>query len=500
MSSDIQRLPVLEKIGYSLGDAGANFVFQTMILFQLNFYTDTVGIAADVAGYLLLAGRLWDAFFDPMMGVVADRTNTRWGKFRPWVLWSALPWGVVMVLAYTTPTYNPMWKIVYACLTNILLMTLYSINNTPYSAMTGVMTGNVNERTSLSSYRFVSAMIAQLIIGGFTLPLVAKFGQGNDAKGWQMTIGLWAILCVILFVITFLSTHERIQPDQRQEKAGKQDFRNLAKNGPWIAMFIITLAHFIYAAMRGGSVLYFFKYYVNQDRMFEVLQGLGLTQSANGGLWHSLLNTFGLIVDAEKRNVASVGFSLFNMSSQFVTVIGVLCATFLSIRFGKRLVVQVGFVLSGIFMASFIFLPADAVWATFIMEYLRALAYAPTIPLLWAMFADVVDYAEWKTGRRTTGVIYATIMFGLKAGLSLGAAIAGKLLKLYGYVPNVQQSQKALLGIRLTISVFPAIFFLMIVVILFFYKISKKLNIQIQDELAERRKQFQPVATTAVPN
>ncbi len=313
MNSDTSKLPVLEKIGYSLGDAGANFVFQTMILFQLNFYTDTVGIAAAIAGSLLLVGRLWDAFFDPMMGVIADRTNTRWGKFRPWVLWSALPWGIVMVLAYTTPTYNSMGKIVYACVTNILLMTLYSINNTPYSALTGVMTGNVNERTSLSSYRFVSAMIAQLIIGGFTLPLVAKFGQGNDAKGWQMTIGLWAILCVILFVLTFLSTRERIQPDQRQAVAGKQDFRNLLKNGPWIAMFIVTLAHFIVAAMRGGTVLYFFKYYVSQDHLFNLLQSLGLTHASNGaagsGKRYSLLNTFGLIVYDELENTASVGLS-----------------------------------------------------------------------------------------------------------------------------------------------------------------------------------------------
>jgi glycoside/pentoside/hexuronide:cation symporter, GPH family len=501
MNLDTQKLPVLEKIGYSLGDAAANFVFQTMILFQLNFYTDTVGIAADIAGYLLLVGRLWDAFFDPMIGVIADRTNTRWGKFRPWILWSALPWGIVMILAYTTPSYNSTGKIIYACVTNMLLMTLYSVNNTPYSAMTGVMTGNVNERTSLSSYRFVSAMIAQLIIGGFTLPLVDKFGQGNSAKGWQMTIGLWAVLCVVLFVITFFTTRERIQPDQRQESAGKQDFRNLLQNGPWIAMFIVTLAHFIVAAMRGGTVLYFFKYFINQDKLFSVLQGLGLTQPANGtaavGMWHSLLNTFGLVVDAGRTNTASVGFSLFNMSSQFVTVIGVLCATYLSIRFGKKTVVQIGFALTAIFMSCFIFLPANAIWATFALEYVRALAFAPTIPLLWAMFADVVDYAEWKTGRRTTGVIYATIMFGLKAGLSLGGAMAGKLLKLYGYVPNVSQTAQALLGIRLTISVYPAFFFFIVVVCMFFYKIGKKLNIQIQDELAERRKHFQPVASVA---
>jgi GPH family glycoside/pentoside/hexuronide:cation symporter len=495
MKSDTVKLPVREKIGYSLGDAAANFVFQTMILFQLNFYTDTVGIAAATAGSLLLVGRLWDAFFDPMMGVIADRTNTRWGKFRPWILWSALPWGIVMVLAYTTPNYMTTGRVIYACVTNILLMTLYSINNTPYSALTGVMTGNVHERTSLSSYRFVAAMIAQLIIGGFTLPLVAKFGQGNNAKGWQMTISLWAVLCVILFVITFVSTRERIQPDPRQKVDAKKDFRNLLKNGPWIAMFIVTLAHFIVAAMRGGTVLYYFEYYLNHDRLFSLLQSLGLTQAGNGtgGTWHSLLNTFGLIVDAEKKNVASVGFSLFNMSSQFVTVIGVLCATALSMRFGKKAVVQIGFALTAIFMACFVFLPAHAISAIFALEYLRALAFAPTIPLLWAMFADVVDYAEWKTGRRTTGVIYATIMFGLKAGLSLGGAMAGWLLAWYGYKANAIQTPEALLGIRMTISVYPAAFFLIVVACMFFYEIGKKLNIQIQDELAERRKGMQPV-------
>jgi GPH family glycoside/pentoside/hexuronide:cation symporter len=247
--------------------------------------------------------------------------------------------------------------------------------------------------------------------------------------------------------------------------------------------------------MRGGTVLYYFEYYLNHDRLFSLLQSLGLTQagSGTGGMWYSLLNTFGLIVDADKKNVASVGFSLFNMSSQFVTVIGVLCATALSIRFGKKAVVQIGFALTAIFMACFVFLPAHAIGAIFALEYLRALAFAPTIPLLWAMFADVVDYAEWKTGRRTTGVIYATIMFGLKAGLSLGGAMAGWLLAWYGYKANAIQTPEALLGIRMTISVYPAAFFLIVVVCMFFYEIGKKLNIQIQDELAERRQRMQPV-------
>jgi Na+/melibiose symporter-like transporter len=494
MAAKTQKLSFAEKAGYSLGDGAANFVFQTMILFQLSFYTDTLGVAAAAAGSLLLAGRLWDAFFDPMMGVIADRTNTRWGKFRPWVLWTAVPWGVVMVLAYTNPGWHDPWNIVWACVTNVLLMTLYSANNTPYSAMTGVMTGDVNERTSLSSYRFVAALIAQLIVGGFTLPLVAKFGHGNNAKGWQMTFTLWAAICVVLFATTFLSTKERIQPDPRQKSSPRQDFGSLLLNKPWKAMFVLTLVHFAVLAMRGGTLFYYFQYYVNHDSLFDMLRNLGLTATAGGstdaGVWYSLLNTFGLIVDEGKSNVASVGFSLLNISGQLVTVLGVVFSTALCERFGKKLVAIAGFSVTTVLMALFVLVPAQSIGAIFLLEWARSLAYAPTIPLIWAMFADVVDYSEWKTGRRTTGIIYATILFGLKTGLSLGGAAAGWLLSAYGYRANAVQTVTALKGIRMTISVFPAILFVAVVACLIAYPIGKKLNLQIQDELAERRKEF----------
>jgi Na+/melibiose symporter-like transporter len=488
MPDQPQKLSFLEKAGYSLGDGAAAFIFQTMIYFQLNYYTDTLGISAAAAGTLLLVGRLWDAFFDPMMGVMADRTKTRWGKFRPWILWTSVPWGLAMVLAYTNPGLGMTGSLIYACLTNVLLMTLYSANNTPYSALSGVMTGDVNERTRLSSFRFVSAMIAQLIVVGFTLPLVAKFGQGNKAKGWQMTMGLWAIVCVVLFVITFLTTRERILPDPKQKSDPKRDFSGLLKNGPWVAMFILTLAHFAMLAMRGGTLFYYFQYYVNQDRLFDLLQSLGLT----GAHGNYIFNAFGLIVDAKRSNVASVGFSLLNMSSQLVTLVGVLCSTALTIRFGKRAVAITGFSLTTIFMSAFVLLPPGAIGTMFVMEYIRALTYAPTIPLIWAMFADVADYAEWKTGRRTTGVIFATIIFGLKTGLSLGGFAAGWLLSGYGYKPNAVQTPQALQGIRMTISIYPAILFLIVITCLVRYKIGKRLNLQIQDELAERRKGFAP--------
>ena len=490
--AEVKTGPVLslgEKVGYSLGDAAANFVFMTMILFQLSFYTDTMGIAAATAGTLLLVGRLWDAFFDPMMGVLADRTNTRWGKFRPWVLWTAIPWAVVLVAAYTVPGLHGTALVIYATITNILLMTLYSANNTPYSAMSGVMTADINERNVLSSFRFFAAMVAQLVVGTFTLSLVAKFGQGNNAKGWQMTIGLWAVICLACFLVTFLTTKERILPPPAQKSSPREDFANLLKNKPWIAMFTLTMAHFVYVAMRGGTMFYYFTYYVDSAKLYEFLDGLGLGNAAAASA-HPILNTFGLIVNADHSNVASVGFSLFNLSGQIVTICGVIASTFLVIKFGKKAVAVTCFSITTIFLAAFILMPADSIGATYLLEWVRQLSYAPTIPLIWAMFADVADYAEWTTGRRITGVVFATILFALKAGLSLGGAITGWLLSGYGYVANQTQTTHALLGIRMTSSVYPALFLVVVVICLLTYRINKQMNIQIQNELAERRRQY----------
>jgi GPH family glycoside/pentoside/hexuronide:cation symporter len=496
-----QKLSFKEKAGYGLGDGAANFVFQTMLIFQLGFYTDVFGITAVAAGTLLLVGRFWDAMFDPFMGVVADRTNTRWGKFRPWLLWSAIPFAVIFYLAFTTPHFGSTGRLIYAYVTYILLMTVYSVNNLPYAALNGVMTSDVNERTSLSSYRFFFAMAAAFIVQGLTLPLVNKFGQGDAEKGWSMTIGVFAILCVIFFVIAFLSARERVKPDPNQKSNPKQDFADLLKNTPWKSMFVLTLFVFITLALWGSAMFYYFMYYVDKEQLFLFLQSWGLASTVAGGapavtgIWHSILGAFGLIVVADHSNVTSVGFSLFNMSGQLVMILGVLVSKFLSERFGKKLVFVIGLSFTTLFTALFIVLPADAVGATFILNLLKSLAYGPTIPLLWAMMADVADFAEWKTKRRATGVVFAGIVFALKAGLGLGGAICGWFLAAYDYVPNVVQSEHALLGIRMTASIYPAITFSIGVVALLFYSINKKLNLQIQDELIERRKSFAPETT-----
>src|SRR5581483_3993328 len=254
MSDNDQKLSFLEKAGYSSADAAANFVFMTMVLFQLNFYTDTFGLTASAAAAILLWPRLWDAVADPIVGILADRTNTRWGKFRPWILFTAVPWAIIMVLAYTTPKgWSMAAMVTYAVITNTLLMSIYSMNNMPYAALGGVMTGDINERAKLNSFRFIAVNAAQFIVGGFTLPLVAKFAAKHAAGGtagvvdkqygWQMTMTIWAVLCLVLFIITFVSTRERIKPLRQVKSSPKQDFVDLLKNNPWKIMWLWTLVH-----------------------------------------------------------------------------------------------------------------------------------------------------------------------------------------------------------------------------------------------------------------
>jgi Na+/melibiose symporter-like transporter len=473
MQTESSKLSIGEKIGYSLGDSAANFIFQTMLILQLSFYTDTFGISAAAAGTLLLVARFWDAIFDPIMGVVADRTNTRWGKFRPWILWTAIPFGIMGFLAFSTPDLSPSGKLIYAYVTYIVLMTVYSANNLPYSALSGVMTGDVVERTSLSSYRFIFAMLAAVAIQGLALPMVKHFGQGNSAKGYQWTMGIFCVLAVIFFFITFASAKERVKPDPSQKSSISQDFRDLLKNGPWVVMFALTIFIFITLSLRGGDMLFFFKYYLNKDVMQSLLQHIGLAPAGQ---------------DADA--IVGTAFSVYSVCGLTATIIGILFSKMLATRFGKRNVFFVGLSLTTVLWSLFILIPPNGVMIAIAVQALSQLAYGTTVPLLWAMMADVADYSEWRAGRRATGVVFAAIVFGLKAGLGFGGAIGGWLLAHYGYIPNVAQTEHALLGIRLTASIFPAIPFAVGVVLLLFYKITKKMEFDMQDELSERRKHF----------
>ncbi len=494
-----QKLSVVEKVGYSMADAAANFVFMTMILFQTNFYTDVFGLAAGTAAAILLAARLWDAVADPIVGILADRTRTRWGKFRPWILFTALPWCIVMVLAYTTPKgWSTSAMVAYAAITNVLLMSIYSMNNMPYAALGGVMTGDVDERAKLNSYRFVAVNAAQFIVGGFTLPLVAKFALGHDRQyGWQMTMTIWAVLCLVLFLITFLTTRERIVPPPQQKSDVRQDFAALLRNSPWIAMLAMTLVHFCILSFRGSAWYNYFHYYADKAAMYDWLQALHLTApalapgtTAPGGL----LETLGYIVHGDRANlansnVADVFNSIYNMIGTATTILVILLSPGLARRFGKKAVAVVGFGLTTLASAAFHLLQPTNAWGMILMSVVISMCYAPTIPLVWAIFADVADYSEWKTSRRFTGIVFATICFALKAGLALGSAsflwIMGGL---FAYDVKHPELPQAVYGFRVCSGLVVAVLFGICTLLLVSYKLNKRVTLQMADELAERRK------------
>ncbi len=265
MASIDQRLPVREKVGYAMGDVATNFFFQSMILYQTRFYTDTVGLSAVAVGTMFLVLRLADAVFDPAIGALADRTRTRWGSFRPWVLWTAVPFGVVFWLVYVTPDVGPTGKLIYAYLTYSLLMMLYSANNTPYSALMGVMTGDAGERSGLASYRFVGALVGQFIIQALPLPLVAKLGAGNSARGWALTMAIFGGLIIVLNLVTFASTRERVLPPPGARHPLRDDLKDVFTCRPWLVMFVLTLLVFTMLVVRGSSSNYFFAYYLDQQ-------------------------------------------------------------------------------------------------------------------------------------------------------------------------------------------------------------------------------------------
>ena len=475
------KLSAREKIGFSLGDGAANFIFQTIMLLQLSFYTDSFGLSAGVATWLFLVARLWGAVCDPIVGFLGDRTRTRWGKFRPWILWTAVPFGIIGFLAFTTPDFQDTGKIIYAYVTYILLMTVYSANNVPYSALSGVITGDMVERTSLSSFRFVAVVIATLAIQGLALPMVNHFGQGDSAKGYQITMGIFSAIAILFFIITFASTKERIQPPPQQKTSLKQDLSDLLMNRPWIIMFFVFVMMFTFLAMRNSMLVYYFKYYLNIDDQKTFLEGVDK-------ILFGLLGSVGFL--KEGADIAGNTFSIINIFSQIAALLGIALSKPFAARFGKRNTFLAWLFIAMIFAAMVMFIKPAGVLAICIISILFNFSWGVTMPLPWAMMADVADFSEWKNNRRATGIVFAGVVLGLKVGLAIGGALAGLFLAKYGYVANVEQTETALKGIRLAVSIIPSIAILICVLGLFLYEINKKTEYQMQDELEERRKNY----------
>ncbi len=486
MESSSQKLSVVEKIGYSLGDLAANLIFQTLMAFLAFFYTDIYKIPPAKASLVMLIGGIVGAFFNIIMGAIADRTNTRWGKFRPWVLWTAVPFGVISLLAFSTPNFNEGGKVAYAFITYFLLVIIYSANNLPYSALSGVLTGDMKERNSLSAYRFVAVMVAQFIIQVLLLPMALSFGHGDKAVGFEKVMFVFAITGVICFIITFLTTRERIVPPQQQKTPVRQDLADLMKNKPWVIMLILTILVFITLAIKGGMNIYYFKYYLTEESQTAFLNSIGFPN-----LLHILGNIFTPAAFEEFQKPGSAPYaasSLTSAASTIAMILGIFFSKPLADKLGKRNVFGIFILLSALCLFLISFYSKTAVTAVFFTQALHGFIYGITIPLLWAMIADVADYSEWKNSRRATAIIFSAMIFGLKVGLSVGGAMSAWLLGVFGYVADAAvQTDAAVNGIKLMVSVIPGLIFIAGASLLFGYSIDKKMELQLEKELKERR-------------
>lgn len=463
MPPETEKLSVKEKIGYSLGDTASNLFFQTFILFLPIFYTDVFGLPAAAMGTMFLVTRIFDAVNDPVMGTIADHTKTRWGKFRPYILLFAIPFGIMGVLTFTTPGFDATGKLIYAYITYNLLMVMYTIVNVPYSALMGVITPNSLERTEVSSFRFVAAFVGGLIVQAATISLVKYFGQGNDAVGWQWAMGCLAGLAAVLLFITFATTKERVQPPKEQKSQFKRDLKDLFSNAPWLMIAGATVCQLTFIVMRQSSVAYYFKYYVGDQQ----------------------LNLFGNVINLSYETFTSS----FLLTGSVVTIIGVVLTKWFSKLLDKKNT-YAGFLIAAAVVNAVLYVvrPQDVI-LIYVLNLLFSFFVGPVSVLQWAMYTDTADYSEWKNNRRATGLLMAASLFALKLGLTLGGAFVGWLLAYYGFVANQEQTPEAMSGIVSLLSIFPAIFGIAGGLLMMRYPLTNKMMVKIEEDLTVRRQE-----------
>ena len=443
----LSPIKIKEKIGYSIGDLGFNFYWANIAGFLLYFYTDVFGISAAAAGTMFLVTKILDAITDPIVGGIADRTESKWGKYRPYLFLGGIPMAGAAVLTYTTLDFDETGKLIWAYGTYSIMMLMYTLLSVPYSALSGVITARSQDRTDLISFRFIAAFTGTTFVNWCTLDLVAFFGNGNEAKGWQLTMLVYGIVAAILFAVVALTTKERIQPPKAQKTKPTDDLKDLFKNKPWLVLFWLTLIVMITITLRANASIYYIKYYVKQPE----LVGLFLT-------------TYGLALAA--------GAALTPIMSRFLD---------------KKKLLMVLLSCTGLLSILFFFVPSDQIFLLFTLNILIGFSLGPKSPLVFSMYADTADYTEWTTRRRATAMTFSAAIFSQKLGGALATFIIGSVLAAMGYVAKEAQSDASQLGILLTISIIPGIVALIAAYIMKFYTLDKLLLAKIQKELKERK-------------
>ncbi len=457
-------IKLTEKIGYGFGDMASSMFWKLFGAYLMIFYTDVFGLPAAAVGTMFLITRIWDSAFDPIVGVIADRTHSRWGKFRPYLLWLAVPFGIIGILTFVTPDWSPTGKLIYAYVTYSLMMMIYSAINVPYASLLGVMSPNPKERNTLSTYRMTFAYIGSFIALLLFMPLVNFFSGnskelGDQQTGWTMAVVVIAILCIVLFFGCFAWTKERVRPIKEVQNPLKEDLKDLFKNKPWWILLGAGVAALVFNSIRDGATVYYFKYFVVEEdyatvsffRMSFVLSGLylALGQAAN--------------------------------------IIGVIAAAPVSNRIGKRNTYMGAMVVATVLSVIFYwFDKEDLIWM-FVFQALISICAGSIFPLLWSMYADCADYSELKTGNRATGLIFSSSSMSQKFGWAIGTAVTGWLLGFFGFQANAVQSEEAISGIKMFLSFLPAIGTILSVVFISMYPLTEKKMKNITTELERKR-------------
>ncbi len=453
-----QKVSRREKIGYGFGDAASSMFWKIFTFYLAIFYTDIFGISAAAAGTMFLVTRIWDTANDPIMGIIGDRTISRWGKFRPYLLWVAVPFAIIGVLLFTTPSLSTTGRLIYAYITYTIMMMAYTAINVPYASLLGVMTSNSNERTSFASYRMIFAFGGSLLVVAIYQPLVDFFQKTVPvATAYQLTMVVVGLIAVGFFLLTFSWTRERITPPKDQKNNLKEDFKNLAKNIPWFILLAAGVATLIFNSVRDGVALYYFKYYIIDDSAIAISK---------------MTFTFS---------------TLYILLGQATNMVGVIMAKPVSAFLGKRKTFISAMFAAAILSTFFFFINKEQIVLLYSLQAIISFCAGIIFPLLWSMYADATDYSEWKTGRRATGLVFSASSMSQKLGWTIGGSITLWLLAFYGFKANVEQSPETIRGIKYMMSFVPAIGALISGLAMFFYKLDEKTMEGIMSDLNTRR-------------
>ena len=451
-----------EKLGYGFGDLASVLYWQTFMLYFTYFYTDVFLLPAGIAATMFLISRIFDGINDPFMGIIADRTNTKYGKFRPYLLWLCVPFAIGGVLVFTTPNFGLTGKTIWAYSTFILIMVLYTAINIPYTSLLGVISADSKERTTVSSVKFIFAFAAGIIVSATLLPMAKGLGGGNDAKGWQLSFVVYGIAAIIFFLIAFSSTKERVHPPKTQKTSVKNDLIDLVTNRPWLILLATTITFILFVAVRGSVTVHYFKYFVGTQTLNLPLIGSG------------------------EHDFVTLA-STYNTVGQISSLLGVFLVTWFAKVVGKKKAFIISFIVAIFSTGIIYFLNAQQLGLIFFFQITGSMSGGPLSVLLWAMYADTADYAEWKKGRRATGLVFSASTMSQKIGWALGAYVALTLMAQLGFQPNEAQSSESLRGLLLLFSLIPAGMGVLSIFISLTYPLNDHRVQEITDELSARR-------------